>query len=75
MAMSFEEIWKASRNLPKMYGGTYAVHYTDKKCGKMVCYVEVWQEKRNGIRAAVIEKAHTEQHVDPATITSVEKYD
>ncbi len=75
MAMTFDELYKAYRNAPKMYGGTYEVHYTDKECGNMVCFVEVWSEKRNGIRAAVIEKAQTEQFVDPATITNVKKYD
>ena len=74
-AMTFEELYKAYRNAPKMYGGTYEVHYKDAKFGNMVCFVEVWTEKRNGVRAAVIEKAHTEQYVDPATITSVKKYD
>lgn len=75
MEMTFDELYKAYRNAPKMYGGTYEVRYTDKDCGNMVCFVEAYTEKRNGIRAAVIEKAQTEQQVDPATITSVKKYD
>ena len=73
--MTFEELWKASRNAPKMYGGTYEIHYTDKECGHMVAFVEAYSEKRNGVRAAVIEKAQTEQYIDPETITVIKKYD
>ena len=73
--MTFEELLERSRNLPKMYGGTYEVHYMDKSCGKMVAFVEVWSEKKNGLRKAVIEKAQTEQYIDPETITCIKKYD
>lgn len=73
--MTFEELWARRNDTPKMYGGTYEIHYTDKECGKMVAFVEAWTEKKNGTRKAAIEKAQTEQGIDPATITSVKRYD
>lgn len=73
--MTFDELYKAYKAVPKMYGGTYEVHYTEKTCGKMVAFVEVYTEKKSGIRKAVIEKAQAEQYIDPETITCIKKYD
>lgn len=76
--MDFQEMLRQVREERKanpVYGGTYEIHYTDPELGKMVAYVEAYSEKKSGIRKAAIEKAQTEQHIDPATITSVRKYD
>ena len=72
--MTFKEMYQKAQTMKKMYGGTYEVHYADKDCGKMVAFVEVYSEKQNGLRKAVIEKAQTEQYIEPETITCIKKY-
>ena len=73
--MTFEELVKASRNRKPMYGGTFEIHYTDPKCGKMVAYVEAWTETKSAVRKAAIEVAETEQYIKREWITMVKRYD
>lgn len=76
--MDFQEMLRQVREARKanpVYGGTYEVRYLDPELGIMVAYVEAYSEKKSGVRKAVIEKAQTEQHIDPETIKSIRKYD
>lgn len=73
--MTWEEILERSKNRKPMYGGTFEIHYTDPKHGKMVAYVEAWTETKSAVRKAAIEKAETEQYIPKEWITMVKRYD
>jgi hypothetical protein len=73
--MKFEELLKASRESRKMFGGTFEIHYTDPKCGKMVAFVEACSETKSGVRKAAIKKAVEEQFIPEEAITMVKRFD